>query len=138
MITIPQTQEPLVLRTDFSNEGQWTAICTEIVTPHPEYGFIPYVEFISDIHFQNFTEEMLNSHPPTEYQHAFIFLVDDLTFSNPEHPILCIGLLHNKGMKFRTLPSEMWCVENNLSISNMDFENFIDQLDENGIYRGFM
>jgi hypothetical protein len=31
----------------------------------------------------------------------------------------------------------MWSVENNLSISNMDFEEFAASADKNGIHRGF-
>jgi Domain of unknown function (DUF6924) len=31
----------------------------------------------------------------------------------------------------------MWSVENNLSIANMDFEDFADATDDDGIFRGF-
>jgi hypothetical protein len=40
-------------------------------------------------------------------------------------------------MKLRTIPSEMWGIENNLSISNMDFEDFSNVVDEDGVFRGF-
>lgn len=137
MTTIPATDDPLVLRTDFSNENEWKTICNEILTPNPELGFLPNVVFASDSSFQNFSEEQLLSDSTSKYNHAFIFLVDNITMANPEHPVLCIGLQYNKGMKFRTVPSEMWGIENNLSISNMDFEEFSQAVDEDGIFRGF-
>ena len=41
------------------------------------------------------------------------------------------------GRTFRVIPSEMWSVENNLSIANMDFAEFADAVDEDGVFRGF-
>jgi hypothetical protein len=31
----------------------------------------------------------------------------------------------------------MWGVENNLSVSNMGFEEFADKVDQDGVFRGF-
>jgi hypothetical protein len=33
--------------------------------------------------------------------------------------------------------SEIWAVENNLSLGNMDFEDFAGAVDANGVFRGF-
>jgi uncharacterized protein DUF6924 len=35
------------------------------------------------------------------------------------------------------VPSELWSVDNNLNIANMDWEDFADTLDLSGIFRGF-
>jgi len=53
-----------------------------------------------------------------------------------ENPILCIDLADEFGRSFRVLPAHIWAVANNLFISNMDFADFADNLDTNGIYRG--
>jgi hypothetical protein len=137
MRTLPNTVEPLVLRTDFSNEKEWEKICKEILTPNPEFGFIPNVIFSNNILFKDFSEEQIYLESKTEYYHAFIFIIDKITSSNKEHPILCVGMKHNKGLKIRVIPSEMWCIENNLSIANMDFEDFSNSVDPDGIFRGF-
>jgi hypothetical protein len=137
MSKLPSTKHPIVLRTDFSNENEWKMICDEIITPNPEFGFIPNVVIASDTSFQDYTEEQLLSDSTTEYNHAFIFIVDKAAMINPEHPILCLGLQHNRGLKFRTIPSEMWGIENNLSISNIDFEEISSAVDNEGIFRGF-
>lgn len=134
---LPSTEDPIVLRTDFSSENEWRTICEEVITPNPEFRFLPNVVFASDISFLDYTEEQLLSTNTLHYNHAFIFIVDRMTIINPEHPILCIGLKHNQGLKLRSIPSKIWEIENNLSISNMDFEEFFSAIDEDGIFRGF-
>ena len=38
---------------------------------------------------------------------------------------------------FRRIPSELWSIDNNLNIANMDWENFAATVDEGGVFRGF-
>jgi hypothetical protein len=38
---------------------------------------------------------------------------------------------------FRVVPQEMWAVENNLSLGNMDFKEFADAVGQDGVFRGF-
>jgi hypothetical protein len=40
-------------------------------------------------------------------------------------------------LTFRVVPAEMWSVQNNLSIANLDWEDFAGSLDDEGICRGF-
>jgi hypothetical protein len=42
------------------------------------------------------------------------------------------------GRTFRVIPREIWSVENNLSISNMDYHEFADNIDSDGVFRGFL
>ncbi|WP_435828452.1 DUF6924 domain-containing protein, partial [Nocardia testacea] len=44
---------------------------------------------------------------------------------------------HVRGRTVRILPSQMWGIENNLSIANMDFQDFADAADPDGVFRGF-
>jgi hypothetical protein len=41
------------------------------------------------------------------------------------------------GRGFRVVPAELWGVENNLSIANMDFAEFAHHADPDGVFRGF-
>lgn len=41
------------------------------------------------------------------------------------------------GRTFRVISREMWGVENNLSIANMDYYEFADNVDPDGVFRGF-
>jgi len=51
--------------------------------------------------------------------------------------VLVVDLYDEPGRSFRVVPQEAWSVENNLSISNMDFEEFADSVDADGVFRGF-
>lgn len=62
---------------------------------------------------------------------------DTKTLTDPELPIIAVDLSEEIGQTFRVIPSEMWSVENNLSICNMGFEEFKESIDQDGIFRGF-
>jgi hypothetical protein len=66
-----------------------------------------------------------------------MFVADGVTMREGEHPVLVIDLADQPGRSFRVIPSEMWSVENNLSLANMDFDEFADAVDAAGIFRGF-
>ena len=135
MNQIPNTKKVLVLRTDFSNDATWELLCKEIIQPSGE--FKADVEFLSDREFENSTIKQILSLAPQKSEHSFIFVADGDTFTNPEHPVLVVDLLTEPGQTFRVIPSEMWGVENNLSLANMDFYEFAENVDEDGIFRGF-
>ena len=66
-----------------------------------------------------------------------MFVVDNITIAHEEQPVAVLDLWHQPGRTFRVIPSQMWSIENNLSISNMDFFEFADAVDDDGIFRGF-
>jgi hypothetical protein len=74
---------------------------------------------------------------PKGSEHSFVFLVDQIALTHPEHPILVVDLSDEPGRTFRVIPAEMWSVENNLAIANMDFDEFAERVDKDGIFRGF-
>ena len=73
-----------------------------------------------------------------DWQDASVLFVADLeALSHPEQPILCVDLIDNPGRSFRCIPAELWGVENNLRLANMGFEDFAEETDPDGIFRGF-
>ncbi len=132
---IPETKNALVLRTDFSDAAAWQSICAAI--REPVGGFKAYVDFVSDPQYDGITAEHLPSLIPQGSNHTFMFIVDRTALSHPDHPILVVDLYTEPGRTFRVIPSEMWGVENNLSIANMDFAEFADSADPDGVFRGF-
>ena len=50
---------------------------------------------------------------------------------------MVMDLYTERGRAFRVIPSEIEGVENNLSLANMDFGEFADSADRDGIFRGF-
>jgi hypothetical protein len=41
------------------------------------------------------------------------------------------------GATRRVIPSQMWCMQANLSMANLDWEDFANSVDDDGIFRGF-
>jgi hypothetical protein len=136
MNIILKTENTLVLRTDFSDKNQWLQICAKIETPDPVDEFRACVTFLSDPQYKDISiGNVISLINPKD--HWFIFVVDHETILSPKHHILCIDFLEKPGNTFRLIPSEMWGVENNLSICNMEFSDFKDNADSDGVFRGF-
>jgi hypothetical protein len=148
MKDLPQTENALVLRTDFSDDSTWESICAAIKEPVGE--FRAYVDCISDPEYDGLTVDQLITLAPryddmTVEQLAtlgrndpvFVFIVDRIALSQPDHPILVVDLLDEPGLTFRVIPSELYGVENNLSIGNLTVREFADNADKTGIFRGF-
>jgi hypothetical protein len=136
---LPKTNCPLVVRTDFENQQTWDTICDLIRAPVPEGNdhFYAYVEFLEEPELRELTETQLLARVPDGYGHTFLLVVDKFTTQHPEFPILVIDLHHERGRTFRAIPSRIQSIENNLSIANMDFFEFADNVDEDGVFRGF-
>jgi hypothetical protein len=132
---LPKKKQALVVRTDFSDDAAWDSVCTAIQQPVGE--FRAYVDFLNDPQYEGLTAEQLPALIRKGSNHTFKFLVDRLALTHPEHPVLVVDLNTERGRSFRVVPSEMWGVENNLSISNMDFEEFAEAVDPDGVFRGF-
>jgi hypothetical protein len=135
MLTLPHTLNALVLRTDFSDAVTWDAITAACGEPSPE-GFGAGLSFVSDPAFAGVgTGQVVGM--PGAADRGFLFLVDSVTITHPEMPLLAVDLRHEPGRSFRVVPTKMWSVENNLSMSNMDFFEFANNVDPDGVFRGF-
>jgi hypothetical protein len=138
MKTIPETENALVLRTDFSDQKAWEQICAIIRKPSGLFRFRAYVDFLADEQYSGISKAQVLKLLPQNYHHSFIMIVDQITISHAEHPLLIVDLFdEGMGNEFRALPTQIHSIENNLSIANMDFEEFAGSVDGNGIFRGF-
>ncbi|MFI6825382.1 DUF6924 domain-containing protein [Micromonospora sp. NPDC050187] len=129
------------MRGDFRDDGVWERLKHEIVSPTNE-GFGAAVEFVEDRALIGLNEAAVAAaYPrayPGRYRHPVVFVVDAVTVSVPEHPLLVVNL--NEGVEtgpFRALPRQIPGIENNLSIANMDFVEFARATDPDGVFRGF-
>jgi hypothetical protein len=137
MKRLPATENTLVLRTDYTDLAAWKRIRVAIREPVGEDEYQAYVDFVSDPQYQGVTAEQLVELLPRSWNHTFAFIVDRLTLTHPERPILVVNTHRRPVWSFRVIPSEMCSVENNLSTGNMGFEEFANSVDSDGIYRGF-
>jgi hypothetical protein len=137
MKPLPQSQAALVIRTDFSNQEAWEAIGAAILQLTEE-GFGAQVEFVDDVAYRGATQEQLLSLVPEgEERPFFLMIVDAVTVRSPKHPVLVVDLWREPGREFRAVPAAVQAIENNLSIANINFAEFADAVDEDGIFRGF-
>lgn len=135
---LPNTENPLVVRTDFENEDTWKSICSAIRVPvmDGEDSLYAYVEFFEDASLRGVSKAELLERA-NAYMHAFLFVVDGQTTAHADLPILVVDLQRERGREFRAVPSQIQAIENNLSLANMDFREFADNVDADGIFRGF-
>ena len=63
--------------------------------------------------------------------------LDDIEYAGITKDQIIVALHERTGREFRAIPSQIQGIENDLSIANMDFEEFAESADESGIFRGF-
>ena len=136
MTTLPATDSSLLVRTDFTAGAAWQSLCAAVATEN-EDGFLAYVEIVDDAN--------LGGTPPAELRAtilsgdanaAVLFIADATTLAAPDFPILVVDLW-DEHPTFRCIASELWAVDNNLNLGNMDWEDFSGSVDSEGVYRGF-
>jgi hypothetical protein len=137
MKMLPNSEFAQVVRTDFSDQAAWDAIRAGIRTPDPQFGFVAYVEYIEDREYDGIDIAQLLTLVPADYNHSFIFLADREAVVLPDHLLLVVDFFSQPGKSFRVILPEVWAIENNLSIANMDFDDFADNVDPDGVFRGF-
>ncbi len=131
---LPDSDLPLVLRTDFSDEAAWGNICKDI-EDHAEE--LATVEYVSDPEYDGLSiSDLLSLAKRGPFQYA-LFVVDQKTLTDPEHPILALDLTDEPGRTFRVIPQEIESVSTNFWLRNMDFHDFADNTDTDGVFRGF-
>jgi hypothetical protein len=134
-LTLPATQAALVLRTDFTDDAAWDAVCAASVAESPE-GFSAALDFVSDPAFGGLTGEHVAG-LASESDRTFLFLVDHVTVTDPEMPLVAVDLYDEPGRWFRVTPGRLWGIENNLALGNMTFRVFAEHADPDGVFRGF-
>ncbi|MFE5474254.1 DUF6924 domain-containing protein [Nocardia sp. NPDC056541] len=131
--------ESLLLRTDFNDDAAWRetldAVNRFYESEDVEYG----LTVIDTPDFREVTAGDLEKLLTSQY---YIYIIDEQTIRDPEHPILAVD---NSGggepaaglPTFRILPREVGPAEVNLTLANMDFEDFASAVDADGVFRGF-
>jgi hypothetical protein len=145
---LPKLSCSLLVRTDFSNDQAWQQLAGQ-ATQETEEGFRAYPEPVSDPAFDAAGWETVKAAVPASGDGASVlFIADSISLSSPDHPILVVDLEDTfvsvaefqeiaGRTPFRCILSELWAVENNLNISNMDWEDFSEAAGDDGVFRGF-
>jgi hypothetical protein len=154
--TLEATGTPL-LRTDFSDDAAWSTVVSEVTRPADLGGgydeYQPAISPFDDRFFEGATgaslAEIWSSHA---MEGGYVLLADarssaeaadgrdvtveyvDLSVEGDEDSELLHSYL---GRTFRCAAREVAAIEANLSIANLDFSDFADSLDDQGVFRGF-
>ena len=132
MPQLPSTADAPFVRTDFSDPAAWRALLS-LVHRESEDGFLANITVVDDAALDGARPGELAA---SAGSHRVLFVADAMTLSHPDRPILCIDMASPQN-SFRVVPEQLWGVENNLSLANMDWEEFAGAVDAGGIFRGF-
>ncbi|MBC7303925.1 MAG: hypothetical protein H5T78_23645 [Nocardia sp.] len=133
----------LLIRTDFSDDAAWRETAVAAMAPGvgEDCDFVACLTCVDNPDNEGLSItallDRIGDAPP-----YYVFVADAETVTDPEHPILVVDTgpedtRHPRGQSFRVVPAQMWSIENNLSISNMDFETFASATSPDGVFRGF-
>ncbi|MEU4343987.1 hypothetical protein AB0H00_22430 [Nocardia sp. NPDC023852] len=129
--------ESLLLRTDFTDDAAWAQTLAAVIASYDEdtmTGLTP----IDDAAFDGLTPDELVELVDGQ---TYVFLADATTMTDSKHPILAVDTSDEDGPSgypvFRIAPSAIAEVEVNFLLSNMDFGDFADNVDDDGVFCGF-
>ncbi|MGW5374890.1 DUF6924 domain-containing protein [Nocardia sp. NPDC003999] len=136
--------DSLFIRTYFADDAAWSETLDAALQPWDlGDGILAFADItpVDDRRFEGLTVEKLEEIVPAPPPY-YLFLADKRTMTDPERPILVVDTSRGNTdvvgfQTFRVVPTEMPAVENNLSLSNMDFEDFSENVDADGVFRGF-
>lgn len=132
--------DSLLIRTDFSDDALWRHVADIVSQPQTDDGevYVAELTLVDDRAFDGITLNELVAEIATS-PHSYIFVVDSDAIADPEHSVLAVDTSGDSGdhPTFRVHPSQMPTVESNLSIDNMDFEEFSSAVAADGVFRGF-
>ena len=134
MSDLPKSGDTPLIRTDFSDEAAWADLLRIATTPS-EDEFLANLHVINEKGFDGVSAEQIGN-SARDSDHAVLFVADRTTMTHPDRPVLCLSVSVPEQM-FRVIPSELWSVENNLSLANMDFDEFAGAAQADGVFRGF-
>jgi hypothetical protein len=135
MKAIPAGDGTPLIRTDFSDEPAWRDVA-RAAAAKSEDGFQARLAIVDDPAFDGAEAKEFARSAAADGRHACLFVADAMTMGHDEHPLLCVDLRAARP-SFRVVPGALWGVENNLALANMDFEEFADAVDADGMFRDF-
>jgi len=132
---LPAGGSALLIRTEFSDSKTWQAIVDATTRENPD-GFVANLTVVSDPAWAGASvKDVLAAHAGDK-ERVVAFVFDAAAVTDEKHSLLCIYLASKKVRTMRVLPSEVWSVENNLSLGNMEWRDFASAL-KDGVFEGF-
>ncbi|MDO5066257.1 MAG: hypothetical protein Q4D96_03135 [Propionibacteriaceae bacterium] len=132
---LPRSDAPLLVRTWFNDTAAWEDTRTACLIPTEE-GFVADLEVLDHPGLREAPWQLLRQQG-AHHGHPVLFIADHRTQLEPGHPVLVVSLHpDDQPPTFRCPAAELWSVENNLTLGNMDWEEFTGHTVD-GVLRGF-
>lgn len=126
---LPVSEDPLLVRTHHGDDETWKAVL-KAVSAHSSDAeeedpgaLYAYVHVVDDSGHTGLSFEQLMGLSPYD-SHPFLIVADELTMLDPRHPLLVVDLLEQPGRSFRSAPGTIPSIQANLSLANMDFDDY--------------
>jgi hypothetical protein len=136
MLNLPSSGLSLLVRTDFTDDASWQRV-RETALAESVDGFRAGVRVIDERAYDGASWEDLRDAAMAGGETAAVLFVADRAALGADHPIQVVDLSGRSRAPFRCVARELWSVENNLNIANLDWEEFADKADANGVFNGF-
>lgn len=136
MLRLPIAGNSLLVRTTFSDKERWEDALS-VVLKENEDGFRAYVDVVDDSAWDGVLWEQIRQAAREANGQVSVLFIVDLAALKSGYPIMVIDLDEDSRQPFRCIARELWGVENNLNIANMDWEEFAESTDDDGVFRGF-
>jgi hypothetical protein len=131
---VPPPDVALLIRTDFSDDIAWTRLCE--LLQRPSYGQTPKLLVVNDQVYAGLAPETLAQVASDEPELTYAFMADSASMASTEASIAVVDLADELGRSFRVTPEEVITILANLELGNVDFYEFADTVDDDGVYRG--
>ena len=141
----PPDLHGLLVRTDYSDDVAWDELRELLGRPDAD-GFTASLTYLDDRAYDGVTLDGLLAMSFEDPEIPYVLIADRVTMEHSEHPLLVVDLYRDEDddeppaddrPMFRALPEQVASITANLEIANMDFEEFADRVDGDGVFRGF-
>ncbi|WP_051777813.1 DUF6924 domain-containing protein [Streptomyces violaceorubidus] len=145
MTKLPKSEDTLLIRTDFSDEAAWQDLRVAVTTPtDDDADFLAVLHIVDDRAYEGLTTREIVALAPEEDE--LLIVADRRARGEPEMPLLAVHVsAQDAGDRdapfggtdeLRVVARELWSVENNIAMANMDWEEFVEAADDD-VFRGF-
>ena len=130
----------LLVRTDYSDDAAWRVALSAATAVYDadDYGRVgALLQPVECPELENLTPQDLTRLPRENYL-SELAVADARTMQDQTVMFVDLNEFNQQvGRTFRSVPQEVEPIVANLSISNMDFFEFADRADPDGVFRGF-
>lgn len=130
-MTIPNTEYHSIIRTNFDSDTDWEMLQEQI-----EAELDIEFEFVNEIAYKNKSPASLIKLCSPDYPHSLLVIADSQAFDS-EEPTLLIVRVKDANERLRATLDGTNSIVANVSIGNMGLEEYVESVDEDGVFRGF-